>query len=218
MKRGQQELRNVAFDITGVECRDDGESGLVHVTGTAIVFNQVTRISSFWDEFDEMIDRHALDDADMSDVALFVNHDSRMIPLARSRNGNGTLSFSIDDAGLHIDTDLDVKENPKASELVSALRRADISKMSFAFRIEAQEWSRLGKDEIPLRIIKKISVLHEVSIVNYPAYDGTSADARSEEGQERPHCKALEEARAKWAETHKDTLELAKAKALGMTI
>lgn len=218
-KHSNEEYREAVFSVENVECRDAGESGQAHISGVAIVFGQTTRISSYWDEFDEVIDRHALDNADMSDVALFVNHDSRMIPLARSRNGNGTLQLDIRDDGLHIDADLDINLNPSAAELYSALKRGDVNKMSFAFRIEKQEWSGLDKKgEVPLRTIKEISVLHEVSVVNYPAYEGTSADARSNDGQERPRCKALEEARAKWEEAHKGNLELEKAKALAMTI
>lgn len=219
-KHGDEELRSVSFDISGIECRDDSEKGTVHVRGCAVVFGQKTRIRSYWEEFDEIIDRHALDKTDMSDVALFINHDSMMIPLARSRKGVGTISFEIREDGLWFDSDLDVKGNPKASEVVSALRRKDINKMSFAFRIKAQEWSNLDAkgDEVPLRTIKDISILHEISIVTYPAYEGTSVDARSGNGQERPHCDALVEARRALEETSVDALELAKLKARAMSI
>ena len=219
-KHCDEELRSVSFDISDVECRDDSESGTVHVRGCAVVFGQKTRIRSYWEEFDEVIDRHALDKTDMSDVALFINHDSMMIPLARSRKGVGTISFEIREDGLWFDSDLDVKGNPRASEAVSALRRKDINKMSFAFRIKAQEWSNLDAkgDEVPLRTLKDISILHEISIVTYPAYEGTSVDARSSNGQERPHCDALVEARRTLVEASVDALELAKLKAKAMSI
>lgn len=218
-KHANEEYRELSIPITNIECRDSEESNSGHISGVAVVFGQTTRISSYWDEFDEVIDRHALDNTDMSDVALFVNHDSSMIPLARSKKGKGTLKLSIEDDGLHIEADLDIKENSRASELYSALKRGDVDKMSFAFRIGKQEWSRLDvKNEVPLRTIKEISILHEVSVVNYPAYGGTSANARSNDGEEKPHCDSLEEARKALQESNQVNLELMKLKARAMSI
>ena len=49
--------------------------------------------------------------------------------------------------------------------------------MSFAFTVNAQEWDRSG--EIPLRKITSIERLYDVSIVDFPAYEGTSVYSRS---------------------------------------
>lgn len=219
-KHANEELRNAVFSISDIECRDNAESGTVHIHGCAVVFGQTTRINGYWESFDEVIDRHALDNADMTDVALFWNHDMTMIPFARTRNGNGTLSLEIRDDGLWFDADLDVDGNSTAAAAVSALRRKDVDKMSFAFRIRKQEWSNLDAEEgdVPLRTIKDISVLHEISIVTYPAYDGTSVDARSDDGEEAPHCESLVEARKALEETKATALELAKLKARAMFI
>lgn len=214
-----EEYRQIVVDMKDVECREDFENGTARVSGLAVVFNQRTTIHDYWEDYEEIIDRHALDETDMSDVALFVNHDHNMIPLARSRNGVGTLRLEIREDGLHFDSDLDINGNPTASELYSALKRGDINKCSFAFRIDKQSWANLDKkDELPLRTIEKISILHEVSVVNYPAYAGTSVDARNSNGLEKPHCEALVEARAKFLEGNKAELELAKAKARAMSI
>lgn len=214
-KHSDEEYRNVTFDLQNVECRKSEDNGTAHVSGVAVVFGQETRING-WDDYDEIIDRHALDETDMSDVALFANHESNRIPFARSRNGNGTLHLEIREDGLHFDTDLDIEGNPSAAELYSALSRGDIDKCSFAFRIGEQTWSRLDDGQIPLRTINKISILHEVSIVNYPAYSGTSATARSEE--ETSPCQSLAEARKRFSEGNRAELELAKAKARALSI
>lgn len=213
------EYRRVEFDLSNVECREDSDNGTYHISGRAIVFGQVTRIEGYWEDFDEIIDRHAFDDADMSDVALFVNHNQRMVPLARVKRGKGTLSINIREDGVYIESDLDVENNPTAAELYSALKREDINKMSFAFSIESQKWDRLdSKTEVPLRTVLKIRKLYEVSAVTYPAYEGTSLDARGGEGLDKPHCQALVDARAAFAEADASALELAKAKARAMTI
>ncbi len=49
--------------------------------------------------------------------------------------------------------------------------------MSFAFTVKEQTWDRSG--EIPYRTILKIDRLYDVSIVDVPAYEGTSVYARS---------------------------------------
>lgn len=170
----------------------DGEEGVIE--GTPIVFNQKTRISDWAGEYDEIIDRAALNNADLKDVRLFVNHDIDKITLARSRKGNenSTMSFTVDDEGLHIKAKLDIENNTEARALYSAVKRGDMDGMSFMFRIRGDEWQDIDKD-IPCRIVKDISIVHEVSVVNFPAYQGTSVNARS--GSQESEYSPLEEAR-----------------------
>ena len=49
--------------------------------------------------------------------------------------------------------------------------------MSFAFTVNCQEWDRSG--DVPLRKITSIERLYGVSIVDLPAYEGTSIYSRS---------------------------------------
>lgn len=164
-----------------------------NIEGTPIVFNQETRMVDWYgDEYLEKIDPHALDAADLSDVRLFVNHDVNKITLARTKNGRGTMSFNIDETGMHIKANLDTENNSEARALHSAVSRGDMDGMSFMFRIKSQEWLNLDSD-LPTRVIKEISIVHEVSVVNFPAYPQTSVDARS--NSEEPEYSPLVEAR-----------------------
>lgn len=180
------------------------ESGTV-IEGIPIVFNQDTKIKDWAGEYLERIDPHALDEADLSDIRLFVNHDVSKIALARIKNGKGTMSFSIDNEAMHIKADLDTENNAEARSLYSAIKRGDMDGMSFMFRILAQEWINLDTD-LPTRVIKKISIVHEVSVVNFPAYPQTSIDARgnSEESDYSP----LAEARKKLSKNNNKSEEL----------
>lgn len=182
----------------------DNEEGSV-IEGTPIVFNQETKLRDWAGEYIERIDQHALDDADLKDVRLFINHDTDKIALARTKNGKGTMSFHIDDEGMHIKANLDTENNAEARSLHSAIKRGDMDGMSFMFRIESQEWLNLDSD-CPTRVIKKISVVHEVSVVNFPAYPQTSIDARSD--SEETEYSPLEEARKAAEETEKKSKEL----------
>ena len=148
------------------------------IEGYPIVFSQRTIIAGL---FYEEIDPHALDDAALSDIKFFVNHNDSMIPLARHRRGKrSTMDVSIDSKGMPIFTQLDIDNNATARELCSAVSRGDIEDMSFAFGIEVsgEEWRDLDKP-IPTRIITKISRVFEVSAVNDGAYPQTEIYARS---------------------------------------
>ena len=60
------------------------------------------------------------------------------------------------------------------------VKRGDISQCSFAFVVAEDTWKYdETDDENDLRTINKISELWDVSLVTYPAYEGTSVDARS---------------------------------------
>lgn len=173
---------------------EESEAGK-EVVFTPVVFGQETRINDWWsgDTYREMISPSALDACDMGDVLFCVNHEYERVPLARSKNGRGTLKLEVTPAGLNARAVLDVDGNPEAATLYSAVKRGDITGCSFMFRVGADHWQGLETDE-PLRIIDAISVIHEVSAVNDPAYPQTSITARSaEETAPSP----LEEARAK---------------------
>ena len=201
------ERRAFTFDVRAIE----SENGEKIITGRPIVYEAKTDLGYF----DEVIARGALDGADLRDVRFLVNHDTSMIPLARSRrnNGNSTMKLSTDFDGMSMDfVKLDVENNSDARALYSAVQRGDITGMSFCFSIDAQEWLDLESDH-PTRRITKIGKVVEVSAVTFPAYDSTEISARSKEALEsaRLELESAREQRAKSVDTD-DSLELAKAK------
>ena len=156
------------------EFRADEETGNT-IIGRPIVYDQKTNLGYF----EEVIERGALNGANLKDVLFFVNHDTSKIPLARSRNNNksSTMQLRVDNNGLEIEAKLDVENNSEAKSLYSAISRGDITGMSFMFNIDEEEWENLDSD-LPLRHIKKISIVREVSAVCFPAYEATSINAR----------------------------------------
>lgn len=141
-----------------------------YIEGLPIVFNSSTDLG--W--YEETIDSHALDNTDLKDVRFLVNHNTDMIPLARSRNNNAnsTMQLSVTEEGLRIRANLDTENNMDARALYSAVSRGDMSSMSFMFSINDDEWTDLESDH-PKRLIKSISKVFEVSAVNFPAYPQT---------------------------------------------
>ena len=190
-----KEIRSIDFEIRAEESEREGRAG--RLTGTPIVFNQVTDLG--W--IREMIEPGALDNADLKDVRFLIGHDTTMIPLARSRNNNenSTMQLSVSEKGMDIRVDLDIEGNPRAKELYSAVKRGDLSGMSFMFTVDKDSWEDLDSDQ-PLRRITSISKVFEVSAVTFPAYEGTSIEAASD-GEALESVKAaLESAREKLRE------------------
>ena len=171
------EQRSYNFEIRAEQNEDD----IGVITGRPIVYNSKTDLGYF----DEVIERGALNGADLKDVRFLVNHDVSKIPLARSRNNNAnsTMQLMPDDQGLAIRVNLDIENNSEARNLYSAIERGDISGMSFMFSVDDEEWTEL-ESEHPVRHIKKISDVVEVSAVTFPAYESTSISVRNKEALE----------------------------------
>lgn len=188
------------------------ESGSL-ITGRPIVYSSRTNLG--W--FDEIIEPGALDGSDLTDVRFLVNHDTNMIPLARSRrnNGNSTMTLSVVPEGMDMEAVIDTENNNTARELKSAIERGDLSGMSFMFSIDDEEWEDL-ESEHPTRHVKKIGSVVEVSACTFPAYDSTSINARSKEALENARA-AVETAKAEARSVETDSnnlLELEKAKTI----
>lgn len=180
------EQRSYSFEVRAEET----ENGHI-ITGRPIVYDSKTDLG--W--FDEIIERGALNNTDLTDVRFLVNHDTRKIPLARSRrnNGNSTMQLSVDDFGMSIRVNLDTENNSEARSLYSAVQRGDISGMSFMFSVNGEEWDDMETDH-PTRRIKDIGSVVEVSAVTFPAYEATEINARSKAALENARS-ALEKAR-----------------------
>ena len=166
-----KEIRAFNFEI---RANDDEEKGKF-IEGRAIVFDEMSDLG--W--YSEKIDRNALKDTDLKDVRLLVNHNTDMIPLARSRNNNAnsTLQLSVDEEGMKMRANLDTENNADARSLYSATDRGDISGMSFMFTVDADKWDDIDTDH-PTRTILSIRKVFEVSAVTFPAYEQTSLEAR----------------------------------------
>ena len=191
-----------------VELEAREEDSLGKISGRPIVYNSRTDLG--W--FDEVIEVGALDEADLTDVRLCLNHDTSYV-YARSRrnNPNSTMRLTVDQSGMGFDADLALEESPKSRDYYSAVKRGDIDKMSFMFSVKEDRWEDVDTDH-PTRHITKIGSVVEVSAVTFPAYDATSIqiDARSKEALEsaRQSLENEKQQRAKELES----LELEKLK------
>lgn len=167
----KKEIRAFNFEVRAEQNEEHGH----FLTGRPIVYNAKTDLG--W--YDETIASGALDGSDLRDVRFLINHNTDMIPLARSRNNNenSTMQLSIDNEGMQIRVDLDIENNSDARNLYSAVERGDLDGMSFMFTVEADSWDDPDSDH-PSRTIEKLGKIFEVSAVTFPAYEQTSISAR----------------------------------------
>ena len=181
------ESRAYSFEVRA----DCGEKGAT-LTGRPIVYDSKTDIGPF----DEVIERGALDGANLKDVRFLVNHDTSRIPLARSRNNNAnsTMQLTPDKDGLQVRVSLDVENNADARALYSAVRRGDVSGMSFMFSVSEDDWADIDTEH-PTRTIKRIGEVVEVSAVTFPAYAETDIIADERRALDSARA-ALDSARA----------------------
>ena len=136
------------------------------LTGVAVVFNQPADLGSI----KEIIAPDALRGVDLDDIVLITNHNDGQIPLARSPK---TLALTVTETGLEMRAELPDTEQARA--VYEAVKRGDLSQMSFAFDIGEYTFD----EQTQTRTITQISKVHEISIVNYAAYTQTNVQARA---------------------------------------
>ena len=183
-----KETRAFSFEVRAEENEQHG----TFITGTPIVFEQATDLG--WCQ--ETISRGALANTDLKDVRFLVGHNTSMIPLARSRNNNenSTMQLMVNEGGMDIRVDLDTENNAEARALYSAVKRGDMTGMSFMFVVDKDSWEDIESD-YPKRRVESISRVLEVSAVAFPAYPQTSIQAASEDGALDSAHASLESAR-----------------------
>lgn len=152
----------------------EGESSPRHIVGYALLFN--TRSVQLGD-FTEVIAPTALNEdiLNRSDILCLLDHNIQKGVLARSRNGQGSLSLTLDKKGLKYE--FDAPATALGDELLEGVRRGDIANSSFSFTVARDNWEQLP-DGTYLRTILEFAELFDVSPVYKPAYNETSVDCR----------------------------------------
>lgn len=200
-----KEIRAFKFEVRAEQNEEHGH----FLSGRPVVYESRTNLG--W--YDEIIERGALDGADLKDIRFLINHNTDMIPLARSRNNNAnsTMELSTDYEGMGIRVDLDTENNVEAKSLYSAVGRGDLDGMSFMFTVDADKWDDIESDH-PTRTITKIGKIFEVSAVTFPAYEQTSITTRGlSEALESAKASLENEKTAKRAmEAHKQKIRILK--------
>lgn len=171
-----KEIRKFDFEIRADQSDEYGR----FLSGQPIVYDAPTELyDRMIGEYVEVIDDGALSDTDLRDVRFLVNHNTDMIPLARSRNNNANSTMQmivVPTRGMHIRVNLDTENNADSRALYSAVERGDVSGMSYMYEVNEEYWDM--DSEKPVRHIVSIGKVYEVSACTFPAYEQTSIQTR----------------------------------------
>ncbi|MCL2197306.1 MAG: HK97 family phage prohead protease [Defluviitaleaceae bacterium] len=161
------EYRNLLMPLIAARENKRLESNY-YIEGYATTFERYRLYT--WDGVDyyEQIAPDALDGADMGDVIMQYDHQGKVL----ARQSNGTLGLEADNKGLFIFADL--SKSTAAKEVYEEISAGLITKMSWAFYIEDEEYDK----NTCTWIVKKVKEVVDVSAVSTPANDGTEISAR----------------------------------------
>lgn len=188
-KKNKNELvrREVVVTCADLHVREsEGGASSRTIVGYAILFN--TPSAPLWSDEDEeareiiapeAITKEVLDNCD---IKFTMFHDRQLI-LARSKNGAGTLSYTVDDEGVAFEFEApNTVDGDKALELV---RRGDLAGCSFAF--STHYWDEAfvartvevkdGRAYITYTV-KAVTGVYDMTLAADPAYPDTSVEAR----------------------------------------
>lgn len=141
-----------------------------YVEGYATTFDKPYCIGEYEGvQYYEMVERGALDGADVTDVIFQYDHTGKVF----ARQSNKTLIIEPDAHGIFTCADLSMSNGAK--DMYEEIRNGLITKMSWAFIVLKDFYDRATHT----RIIQKVKKIYDVSAVSLPANDGTSISARS---------------------------------------
>lgn len=107
------------------------------------------------------------------DIRALTNHDTTLV---LGRNKAGTLTLKEDTHGLWGSIRIN-RDDVDAMNLYRRVQRGDVDQCSIGFYIEKEKREVLSDGTVRYTILK-IRLL-EVSVVTFPAYEGTSVSART---------------------------------------
>jgi HK97 family phage prohead protease len=175
------ERRTIA-EIPSLDSREDGSASVIQ--GYAALFNVRASIGGW---FEESIRPGAFTRAiqEEDDCRCLFNHSPDFI-LGRTKSG--TLRLKEDERGLWIENDM--PDTQVGRDVLTSIKRGDVTGQSFAFVITQEEWRMGNKGEADHREIISVA-LYDVGPCVYPAYEATSIGSRSSE-------EAYKLARSEW--------------------
>ena len=126
------ETRILGGEVAEVRAVEDSRT----VEGYGIVFNVLSKEMY---GFREKIIPEAVDGVlEKSDIVSVLNHDIRKGVLARSKEGDGTLSLVKDAKGVKYS--FEAPNFSLGDEVLEGIRRGDIRGSSFAFTVKEDHW------------------------------------------------------------------------------
>lgn len=149
------------------EFRADGDAP--KIAGHAALFNTDADIGGYYTE--RILPGAFAETIGKDDIRALFNHNPDYV---LGRNKANTLSLSEDERGLAVE--ISPPDTQTARDLMTSIRRGDVSQMSFGFYTLDAEWKTENGHDV--RVLKTLQ-LFDVSPVTFPAYAQTDVSVRS---------------------------------------
>jgi HK97 family phage prohead protease len=174
-KSGMSGKREFRFTKTGEFRMSEDDKSLI---GYAAVWDQWADINNIIGSFRECLRRGCFRRAiqEKQDVRALFNHEPSAL---LGRCEAGTLRLAEDGQGLAFEVDL--PDTQLGRDIRTLVQRRDLTGCSFGFTANDQTWSETVMDDGSVQYSRELMDvdLYDVGPVTYPAYTGTSVDARS---------------------------------------
>lgn len=164
------------FAQAGLEIRNVEGSQTATLKGYALRFGSVYDMGWFTEE----VSPTALQNANMSDVRVLLNHDPNNI---LGRTAAGTARVGVDNVGMWYEVDL--PDSPNGQNARVAVQRGDVSQSSWGFSLRTDDTGRRTGDKWEMRngkehrILTDVATVFDASPVTYPANPDTTIAKRS---------------------------------------
>ena len=122
-------------------------------------------------DYYEIIDRNAFKNTDFSQCCLKYNHSNSYPIVARVKNNS--LSLNVDNIGLRYEARL--LNTSSANDLYISVQEGLLDKSSFSFTVKRFNYDKQSRT----RRLLEIDKVFDVSVVDIPAYNDTSVQARN---------------------------------------
>jgi Escherichia/Staphylococcus phage prohead protease len=156
--------------LTTQELRAAGTTAAPRIEGYAATFSQIADLGTFKETIQKGAFTRTL--ASDTEIVCLFNHDDSLL---LGRRSAGTLTLEQDEIGLKFSCLL--PDTSVARDTYANLKAGNLRECSFGFFADGEQWTKLP-DGTPLRTLTSVK-LFDVSVVSFPAYQGTSAIARN---------------------------------------
>lgn len=160
--KNDREYRNIG--VFNLEQREENTEPSYKVEGYASTFEPYEMMEIDGEKYYERIDRHAFDEADLTDVVFLRDHEGRVL----ARTKNQSVQLNIDDHGLHQITNLGL--TGASREMYEDIATGNYQQMSFSFIVAEDHYDKATRT----RVVDRIKKVFDISAVSFPANAGTN--------------------------------------------
>lgn len=176
--------------MADLRVREAGDAQSRTIEGYALKFSERSQLlCDWWERYYEVLEPGCINEDTLGrcDIVLTMFHNRQLV-LGRSRNGEGTLHYSVDEVGLKFWCDMPrTADGDKALELIG---RGDIAGCSFIYSTDeskdggAVSYEIIKDDsgeDVMLRRVHRIENVYDFTITTSPAYEQTEVTRREVE-------------------------------------